>query len=58
MGKYIAVKNFHDAAHAHNYITFCSYSRRVMWMEVATTNNDAGVTAGYFIYRLLRGLEV
>ena len=27
----------------------CRYSRRVIWMEVAATNNDPGVIAGYFV---------
>ena len=27
----------------------CSYSRRIIWLEVATTNNDPYVIAGYFV---------
>ena len=34
------------------YLTFiyiCSFSRKVIWLEVSTTNNDPSVIAGYYL---------
>lgn len=35
----------------------CSFSRRVLWLEVGTTNNDPKVIAGYYLecVRRLKG---
>ena len=31
-----------------------SYSRKVLWLEVATTNNDSAVVAGYSLKAVKR----
>ena len=38
----------------------CSFSRRILWLEVGTTNNDPKVIAGYHLegVRKLRGMFV
>ena len=38
--------------HTHQYPTvnlFYRYSRRIMWLEVRSTNNDAAVIADHFL---------
>ena len=32
------------------FIHVCSFSRKVIWLEVSTTNNDPSVIAGYYLH--------
>ena len=50
MGKYIFL--FYCYYSICNYGIWHRFSRKVLWLEVASTNNSAAVTAGYYLLLL------